>query len=188
MKKHRITRKKKTLKKYSKARFRRLNKKTIKMKGGAGASEYIKYRNRQLKRAEDMSLELIQTNSGPRLLKGKLEKLIHSLTGHIRSASSSEIWNDRGEHIDIAISEINNLNHCIRHDVEPIPIINYEPPLMSNTDICANFEDTSDENNRNSIPIPISQRITIRSAKKSFAKSIKKNPRPSRRIISSRGI
>jgi hypothetical protein len=181
MKKHRITRKKKTLKKYSKARFRRLNKKTIKMKGGAGASEYIKYRNRQLKRAQDMLLELIQTNSGSRLLKDKLERLLHLLAGHIRSASSSEIWNDRGEHIDIAISEINN----IKHDVEPIPIINYKPPLLSNTNISANFEDESDENYRYSIPI--SQRRTVRSAKKSFAKSIKKNPRPSRRIISSRG-
>jgi hypothetical protein len=186
MKKHRITRKKKTLKKYSKAQFRRLNKQTIKMKGGT--SKYIKYREEQLKRAQSMLLELIQTNSGSRLLKGKLEKLIHLLTGHIRSASSSEFWNDRGEHIDIAISEINNLNHCIRHDVEPIPIINYEPPLMSNTNICANFEDKSDENYRDSIPpIPISQRRTIRSAKKSIAKSIKKKHYPSRRIINSRG-
>jgi hypothetical protein len=143
MKKHRITRKKKTLKKYSKAQFRRLNKQTIKMKGGT--SVYIKYREGQLKRAQSMLFELRHT-SGQQMLKGRLERLIHLLTGHIRSASSSEFWSDRGEHIDIAISEINNLNHCIRRTVEPIPIINYEPLPMSTTNICAKFEDDRDEN------------------------------------------
>jgi hypothetical protein len=179
MKKHTITRKKKTLKKYSKAQFRRLNKQTIKMKGGT--SVYIKYREGQLTRAQSMLLELIQTNSGPQILKGRLEKLINLLAVHIRSASSSELWSDRGKHIDIAISEINNLNHCIRRTVEPIPIINYEPPPMSNTNICANFEDEikdeSDENYRK----PISQRRTIR-----IANTIKKKPHPSRSIINSR--
>jgi hypothetical protein len=183
MKKHTITRKKKTLKKYSKAQFRRINKQTIKMKGGT--SEYIKYRNGQLKRAQSMLLELIQTNSGPPLLKRKLEQLLHLLAGHIRSASSSELWNDRGEHIDIAISEINNLNHCIRRSVEPIPIIDYEPPPMSNENICAGFEDDKDENFSDSIPMSrrtISQRRSIRSAN-----TISKKHYPSRRSIRSRG-
>jgi len=157
MKKHRITRKKKALKKYSKAQFRRLNKQTIKMKGGT--SIYIQYREGQLKRAESMLRELIQTKSGQQMLKVRLEKLINLLTAHIRSASSSELWSDRGEHIDIAISEINNLNHCIRRTVEPIPISNYEPPPMSNEKICAGFEDVKNENFRDSIPM--SQRSII---------------------------
>jgi hypothetical protein len=181
MKKHRITRKKKTLKKYSKAQFRRLNKQTIKMKGGTNV--YIKYRKGQLKRAEDMSRELIQTNSGPPMLKRRLEKLIHLLTGHITSASSSEVWSDRGKHIDIAISEINNLNHCIRRSVEPIPIINYEPPPMSNTNICAKFEDDKDENFRDSIPM---SRRTISQRSISQRRTISKKNNPSRRSIHSR--
>jgi hypothetical protein len=182
MKKHRITRKKKTLKKYSKAQFRRLNRQTIKMKGGTNV--YIKYRKGQLKRAESMSRELIQTNSGPPMLKRRLEKLIHLLTGHIASASSSEVWSDRGKHIDIAISEINNLNHCIRRSVEPIPIINSEPPPMSNTNICAKFEDESDENFHDSIPM--SKRSTMSQRSISQRRTISKKHYPSRRSIHSR--
>lgn len=120
MKKHRITRKKKTLKKYSKAR---VNRKTIKMKGG-GASEYIQYRERQLKRAKEIFSELGYNNH--RQLKQKIERLIPLLDNHIKAVSKSniEIWIDYVEAFDPLINIINGYiaSNSNASSILPIPI------------------------------------------------------------------
>jgi hypothetical protein len=122
MKKHRITRKKKTKKKYSKAQFRRLNKQTITMKGGA--SEYIQYREGQLKRAKEIFLELGYNNH--RQLKQKIEKLIPLLDNHIKVVSKSniEIWIDYVEAFDPLINIINGYiaSNSNASSILPIPI------------------------------------------------------------------
>jgi hypothetical protein len=120
MKKHRITRKKKTLKKYSKAR---VNRKTIKMKGG-GASEYIQYREGQLKRAKEIFSELGYNNH--RKLKQKIERLIPLLDNHIKAVSKSniEIWIDYVEAFDPLINSINGYiaSNSNASSILPIPI------------------------------------------------------------------
>jgi hypothetical protein len=183
MKRHKITRKKKTLKKYSKAQFRRLNKQTnltIKMKGGD--SEYIKHRRAQLERAQKIFLELGHNNH--RQLKQKIEKLIPLLDNHIKVVSKSniEIWIDYVEAFDPLINIINGFL-AKGSGISLIPVSTNTQSSYSNK----SNNDTNDENDRN--PISISQRSAKKSIKsiKSVGKTIEKKS-ASRRSIHSRGL
>lgn len=160
LRKKRILRKKRTLKQRKNAQFRHYTRQTTlssKMKGGVARDskhiDYIAYRKDQLKRVKEMWImwTAITYNRGLHQLKPKLARLTHLLESHIAKlppTSTSELWNiwsDRGQHIDDAISEINYLNQCIgRTDIDPIPIINNEQVLESTNIIC--YEGGPDEN------------------------------------------
>jgi hypothetical protein len=189
MKKHKITRKKKTLKKYSNARFRRLNKQTnltIKMKGGD--SEYIKHRRAQLERTKNIILELEngKHNTLRDQIRLRIGTLKYALQYHIDSVSDVDMWHDHVENIDPLINVINGFL-AKGSGILPIPVSTNTQSSYSNK----SNDDTNDENDRN--PISISQRRTIRSAKSakksigSIGKTIKKKS-ASTRSINSRGL
>jgi hypothetical protein len=175
MKKHRITRKKKTLKKYSKAR---VNRKTIKMKGG-GASEYIQYREGQLKRAKEIFLELGYNNH--RQLKQKIEKLIPLLDNHIKVVSKSniEIWIDYVEAFDPLINIINGYiaSNSNASSILPIPIQTNTQPSSDYTQPSSDYIQPSSDYyssiNPNSENDPRLSKIT---ASRSSRRSIYKKP------------
>jgi len=208
LRKKRILRKKRTLKQRKNAQFRHYTRQTTlssKMKrGGARDSDYIAYRKDQLRRVKEMYImwTAITYNRGLHQLKPKLEKLTHLLESHIAklppTSEKWNIWSDRGQHIDDAISEINYLNQCIgRKDIEPIPIINNEQVLESTNIICN--EGGPDENESTSTGITTSSRgITtssrgITTSSRGITKSsrgITKSRRKSasERMINSRGL
>jgi hypothetical protein len=185
MKRHKITRKKKTLKKYSKAQFRRLNKQTnltIKMKGGD--SEYIIHRRAQLERTEEIILELKngKHNTLRDQIKVRLGMLKYALQYHIDSVSDVDMWHDHVKNIDPLINVINGFL-AKGSGISPIPVSTNTQSSYSNK----STDDTNDENDRN--PISISQRSAKKSIKSigSIGKTIKKKS-ASRRSISSRGL
>lgn len=183
MKRHKITRKKKTLKKYNKAQFRRLNKQTIKMKGGD--SEYIKHRRAQLERTKEIISELEngKHNTLRDQIRLRMGILKYALQYHIDSVSDVDMWHDHVENIDPLINVINGYL-AKGSGILPIPVSTNTQSSYSNK----SNDDTNDENDRN--PIPISQRRTTRSAKKSIGSirnTIKKKS-ASRRSINSRGL
>jgi hypothetical protein len=186
MKRHKITRKKKTLKKYSKAQFRRLNKQTnltIKMKGGD--NEYIKHRRAQLERTKEIISELEngKHNTLRDQIRLRIGTLKYALKYHIDSVSVSDvdIWHDHVKNIDPVINDINGFL-AKGSGISPIPVSTNTQSSYSNK----STNDTNDENDRN--PISISQR----SAKKSIGSigsirnTIKKKS-ASIRSINSRG-
>uniref|UniRef100_A0A6C0D567 Uncharacterized protein n=1 Tax=viral metagenome TaxID=1070528 RepID=A0A6C0D567_9ZZZZ len=173
MKKHRITRKKKTLKKYSKAR---VNRKTIKMKGG-GASEYIQYRERQLKRAKEIFSELGYNNH--RQLKQKIERLIPLLDNHIKAVSKSniEIWIDYVEAFDPLINIINGYiaSNSNASSILPIPIQTNTQPSSDYIQPSSHYYSSINPNSEND---PRLSKIT---ASRSSRRSIYKTPSMSSR-------
>ena len=199
LRKKRILRKKRTLKQRKNAQFRHYTRQTTlssKMKGGGGRDskhiDYIAYRKDQLKRVKDIWLTwtAIQYNRGLHQLKPKLARLTGLLESHIAklpTTSTSELWNiwsDREQHIDDAISEINYLNQCIgRSDIEPIPIRNNEQVLESTNIICD--EGGPDENESTSTGITTSSRGITKSSR-GITKSRRKSA--SARMINSRGL
>jgi hypothetical protein len=177
MKKHRITRKKKTLKKYSKAR---VNRKTIKMKGG-GASEYIQYREGQLKRANEIFLELGYNNH--RQLKQKIERLIPLLDNHIKVVSKSniEIWIDYVEAFDPLINIINGYidSNSNASSILPIPIQTNTQPSRDYTQPSSHYYSSINYRSEND---PRLSKIT---ASRSSRRSIYKTPSMSSRRTTS---
>jgi hypothetical protein len=143
MKKHKTSRKKKTLKKYSKTQFRRFNKQTTltnKMKGGD--SKYIRYRKEQLASADAILSNLPYI--GQDLLKSKIVSLKELLKNHIKIISEGYMWDDSGAKIDKLITIINkNLGTTIT----PISII-------TNTRPVENYQSFIDDINQNDSPSP----------------------------------
>ena len=194
LRKKRILRKNRTLKQRKNAQFRHYTRQSSlssKMKGRGRRDnkhiDYIAYRKDQLKRVNDIWITwtAIQYNRGIHKLQPKLGRLTHFLEDHIKNIPLTReqwnIWSDRGQHIDAAIDEINNLNQCIGRTDDPIPIINNEQVLKSRN-IC--YEDDPDENDPDENSIRLSTGITTSS--RGITKRRTKSA--SARMLASRGL